>query len=102
MIKTSPVYGPVYQSERPRIVYYGNDDDTLCLQVEMPDGARCFNSFVLPNATPAPDEFQLTQYAMVGRTASGYGHLRHFVLYLSQNGREYQVSYDVRSHLKNE
>lgn len=88
-------YGPVYRSGRPRIVSYRNDDAMLYLGLKMPDGAQVDARLVLPNATPAPGEFQLTQYAMVGRTAYGYDHLRHFVLYFSQNGRHYKASYDA-------
>ena len=95
MSETSSVYGPSYQSGRPRIVSFKNDDAVLYLGLEMPDGAAVDANLVLPNATPAPSEFQLTQYAVVGRTAYGYDHLRHVVLCFSQNGQDYTASYDV-------
>lgn len=91
----TPPYGPQYKSGRPRIFHYGNDDYTLALGVKLPDGSRKTHTFVLPDATPVPDECQLASYAIVGRTAYGYEHLRYVTLQVACNGEDYLVSYDT-------
>ncbi len=74
-------------SKAPKIITYGNDDHVLTVLVECSDGEHRSYNIVLPSSTPAPDEYQLVGYIIMGPDfESGYMQLR-----ITYDGSDYLI-----------
>ena len=80
-------------SKAPKIIFYGNDDHILTVLVECSDGEHRSYNIVLPNSTPAPDEYQLVGYIVLGSDYNK-GHIQLKVTY---DGFDYLIPLQAES-----